>query len=98
MKAGMADIGFILSDSGIEPIVPSSWTVKGDLHDMVPLHHDAARSGFVVHDLGRHSKTSLLRPSRNTMPATGMSVLPTITMPNMGKTIEAFIDEDLATP
>lgn len=100
MKAGMAHIEPILSDSGIEPIgTVVMGTVKGDLHDIgknlcIMMLRGA---GFVVHDLGVDTSEDEFIAAIEEHGATllGMSALLTTTMPNMGKTIEAFIDEDL---
>ena len=91
MKAGMAHI---------EPIgTVIMGTVKGDLHDIgknlcIMMLRGA---GFVVHDLGVDtSPDKFIEAVEETKaPLLGMSALLTTTMPNMGKTIEAFIDADL---
>ena len=100
MKAGMAHIEPILSESG----VPSQGTVvmgtvKGDLHDIgknlcIMLLRG---SGFQVIDLGVDTSPDefIDAVEENESPLLGMSALLTTTMPNMGKTIEAFIDADL---
>ncbi len=100
MKAGMAHIEPILSESG----VPSQGTVvmgtvKGDLHDIgknlcIMLLRGA---GFAVIDLGVDTSPDefIDAVEENEAPLLGMSALLTTTMPNMGKTIEAFIDADL---
>ena len=100
MKAGMAHIEPILSESG----VPSQGTVvmgtvKGDLHDIgknlcIMLLRGA---GFEVIDLGVDTSADefIDAVEENEAPLMGMSALLTTTMPNMGKTIEAFIDADL---
>jgi len=100
MKAGMAHIEPILSASGVQPagkVVMG--TVKGDLHDIgknlcIMMLRGA---GFVVHDLGVDtSEDEFIEAIESTKaPLLGMSALLTTTMPNMGKTIEAFIDADL---
>ena len=100
MKAGMTHIEPILSDSGIEPIgTVIMGTVKGDLHDIgknlcIMMLRGA---GFVVHDLGVDTSEEefLDAVEQFQAPILGMSALLTTTMPNMGKTIDAFIDEDL---
>lgn len=100
MKAGMNHIEPILSDSGIEPIgTVIMGTVKGDLHDIgknlcIMMLRGA---GFVVHDLGVDTSEDefLDAVEEFEAPILGMSALLTTTMPNMGKTIDAFIDEDL---
>ena len=100
MKAGMAHIEPILSTSGVEPegtVVMG--TAKGDLHDIGKnLCIMMLRgSGFVVHDLGVDTSDDefLEAVEEHGAPLMGMSALLTTTMPNMGKTIEAFIDEDV---
>ena len=100
MKAGMAYIEPILSASGVEPIgTVVMGTVKGDLHDIgknlcIMMLRGA---GFVVHDLGVDTSEDefLDAIEEHEAPLMGMSALLTTTMPNMGKTIEAFIDADL---
>ena len=100
MKAGMAYIEPILSASGVEPVgVAVMGTVKGDLHDIGKnLCIMMLRgSGFVVHDLGVDvSPDDFIEAiEEHKAPLLGMSALLTTTMPNMGLTIEAFIDEGL---
>lgn len=100
MKAGMAHIEPILSASGIEPIgTVIMGTVKGDLHDIGKnLCIMMLRGvGFVVHDLGVDTSEDEFIDAVEEHKALllGMSALLTTTMPNMGKTIEAFIDADL---
>ena len=100
MKAGMAHIEPILSASGIEPVgVAVMGTVKGDLHDIgknlcIMMLRGA---GFVVHDLGVDTSEDEFIDAieEHDVHLIGMSALLTTTMPNMGKTIEAFIDADL---
>ncbi len=100
MKAGMAHIEPILSASGVDPIgVVIMGTVKGDLHDIgknlcIMMLRGA---GFVVHDLGVDTSEDefIDAVEEHEAPLLGMSALLTTTMPNMGKTIEAFIDADL---
>lgn len=100
MKAGMAHIEPILSASGVEPIGTAVMgTVKGDLHDIgknlcIMMLRGA---GFVVHDLGVDTAEDefIDAVEEHGAPLMGMSALLTTTMPNMGKTIEAFIDADL---
>ena len=100
MKAGMAHIEPILSASGVEPAgTVVMGTVKGDLHDIGKnLCIMMLRgSGFIVHDLGVDTSDDefLEAVEEHDAPLMGMSALLTTTMPNMGKTIEAFIDEDV---
>jgi len=54
-------------------------------------------AGFVVHDLGVDTSEDEFMEAVEEHGANlvGMSALLTTTMPNMGKTIEAFVDEDL---
>ena len=100
MKAGMAHIEPILSASGIKPIGKVIMgTVKGDLHDIgknlcIMMLRGA---GFEVIDLGVDTSPDEFIEAVETHAGTlvGMSALLTTTMPNMGKTIEAFIDADL---
>jgi len=100
MKAGMAHIEPILSASGIEPVAKVIMgTVKGDLHDIgknlcIMMLRGA---GFEVIDLGVDTSPDrfIEAVEEHGAPLLGMSALLTTTMPNMGKTIEAFIDADL---
>ena len=100
MKAGMAHIEPILSASGVEKAgIIVMGTVKGDLHDIGKnLCIMMLRgSGFHVIDLGVDTSDDEFIDAVEENKATllGMSALLTTTMPNMGKTIEAFIDADL---
>ena len=100
MKAGMAHIEPILSSAGIEPIARVVMgTVKGDLHDIgknlcIMMLRGA---GFEVIDLGVDtSPDDFIDAVEEHQPAlVGMSALLTTTMPNMGKTIDAFVDAEL---
>lgn len=100
MKAGMAHIEPILSASGIEPIgTVVMGTVKGDLHDIgknlcIMMLRGA---GFVVHDLGVDTQPDEFIDEVMDKEADilGMSALLTTTMPNMGRTIEAFEEAGL---
>jgi 5-methyltetrahydrofolate--homocysteine methyltransferase len=100
MKAGMAHIEPILSASGIDPLGKVIMgTVKGDLHDIgknlcIMMLRGA---GFEVIDLGVDTSSDrfIEAVEEHAAPLLGMSALLTTTMPNMGKTIEAFIDADL---
>jgi 5-methyltetrahydrofolate--homocysteine methyltransferase len=100
MKAGMAHIEPILSAAGIKPIGKVVMgTVKGDLHDIgknlcIMMLRGA---GFEVIDLGVDTSSDKFMQAveENEVNLMGMSALLTTTMPNMGKTIEAFIDADL---
>ena len=100
MKAGMAHIEPILSESGIEPIgTIVMGTVKGDLHDIgknlcIMMLRGA---GFVVHDLGVDTQPDEFIDEVVDKEADilGMSALLTTTMPNMGRTIEAFEEAGL---
>jgi 5-methyltetrahydrofolate--homocysteine methyltransferase len=100
MKAGMAHIEPILSASGVEPIGSVVMgTVKGDLHDIGKnlCIMMLGGSGFIVHDLGVDTSEDEFMEAveEHNAPLMGMSALLTTTMPNMGKTIEAFIDSDM---
>ena len=100
MKAGMAHIEPILSESGIEPIgTVVMGTVKGDLHDIgknlcIMMLRGA---GFVVHDLGVDTQPDEFVDEVVDKGADilGMSALLTTTMPNMGRTIEVFEEAGL---
>jgi 5-methyltetrahydrofolate--homocysteine methyltransferase len=100
MKAGMAHLDPILSASGVKPIAKVVMgTVKGDLHDIgknlcIMMLRGA---GFEVIDLGVDTSPDkfIQAVEEHKAPLLGMSALLTTTMPNMGKTIEAFIDADL---
>ena len=100
MKAGMAHIEPILSESGIEPVgTVIMGTVKGDLHDIgknlcIMMLRGA---GFIVHDLGVDTSPdefidAVIEHEANVL---GMSALLTTTMPNMGRTIDAFEENGL---
>ena len=100
MKAGMKHIEPILSSSGFKPIgTVIMGTVKGDLHDIGKnLCIMMLRgSGFVVVDLGVDTSADdfIDAVEEHQAPLLGMSALLTTTMPNMGTTIEAFIDADI---
>jgi 5-methyltetrahydrofolate--homocysteine methyltransferase len=100
MKAGMAHIEPILSEAGIDPLGKVVMgTVKGDLHDIGKnLCIMMLRgSGFEVVDLGVDtSADDFIDAVEEHKPSiVGMSALLTTTMPNMGRTIDAFIDADL---
>lgn len=100
MKAGMAHIEPILSAAGVQKIgTVIMGTVKGDLHDIgknlcIMMLRGA---GFEVIDLGVDTSADrfIEAVEEHQAPIVGMSALLTTTMPNMGKTIEAFIDADL---
>jgi len=100
MKAGMAHVEPILSASGIEPLGKVIMgTVKGDLHDIgknlcIMMLRGA---GFSVHDLGVDTKPDEFIEAviEHEAGLLGMSALLTTTMPNMGKTIEAFEEAGL---
>ena len=95
MKAGMAHLEPSLSASDIPPLgIVIMGTVKGDLHDIgknlcIMMLRGA---GFVVHDLGVDTKPEEFIEAIEEQEASliGMSALLTTTMPNMGRTIEAF--------
>ena len=100
MKAGMAHVEPILSASGVEPIgTVIMGTVKGDLHDIgknlcIMMLRGA---GFTVHDLGVDTKPDEFIEAvvEHDAQLLGMSALLTTTMPNMGKTIDAFEEADM---
>ena len=100
MKAGMAHIEPILSASGVEPFGRVIMgTVKGDLHDIgknlcIMMLRGA---GFIVHDLGVDTAPGgfIDAIDEHQAEVLGMSALLTTTMPNMGRTIEAFEDEGM---
>lgn len=95
MKAGMVHIEPILSASGVEPIgTVVIGTVKGDLHDIgknlcIMMLRGA---GFVVEDLGVDTAPDEFIDAvmEHEAQILGMSALLTTTMPNMGRTIDAF--------
>ena len=100
MKAGMEHIEPILSASGVEPIGKVIMgTVKGDLHDIgknlcIMMLRGA---GFNVIDLGvdTSSEEFIEAVEENDATILGMSALLTTTMPNMGKTIDAFEEVEM---
>ena len=100
MKAGMEHIEPILSASGVEPIGKVIMgTVKGDLHDIgknlcIMMLRGA---GFDVIDLGvdTSSEEFIEAVEENNATILGMSALLTTTMPNMGKTIDAFEEVEM---
>ena len=100
MKAGMAHIEPILSDAGVESAgTVVMGTVKGDLHDIgknlcIMMLRGA---GFEVVDLGVDTAPEeFIEAVEEHQPLVmGMSALLTTTMPNMGKTIDAFVDDGL---
>ncbi len=100
MKAGMTHIEPILSASGIEPIgTVIMGTVKGDLHDIgknlcIMMLRGA---GFTVIDLGVDTSPEefIEAVEDNEAGVLGMSALLTTTMPNMGRTIDAFEEVEM---
>ncbi len=100
MKAGMAHLEPILSASDVPPLgTVIMGTVKGDLHDIGKnLCIMMLRgSGFIVEDLGVDTKPDEFIDSvmEHGAQVVGMSALLTTTMPNMGKTIQAFEEAGL---
>jgi len=90
----------LLAETGAETIGKVVMgTVKGDLHDIGKnLCIMMLRgSGFTVIDLGVDASADKFIDAveEHGAPLLGMSALLTTTMPNMGKTIEAFIDAGL---
>ena len=76
-------------------------TVKGDLHDIgknlcIMMLRGA---GYTVFDCGVDTAPEefIQAVKDNDARVMGMSALLTTTMPNMGKTIEAFVDEGIRT-
>ncbi len=100
MKAGMTHIEPILSASGIEPVgTVIMGTVKGDLHDIgknlcIMMLRGA---GFTVIDLGVDTSPEefIEAVEENEAGVVGMSALLTTTMPNMGRTIDAFEEVEM---
>ena len=100
MKAGMAHVEPILSAAGIEPVgTVVMGTVKGDLHDIgknlcIMMLRGA---GFLVEDLGVDTRPEDFMDAvmEHEAGVLGMSALLTTTMPNMGKTIDAFEEAGL---
>ena len=100
MKAGMQHIEPILSASGVEPVGKVIMgTVKGDMHDIgknlcIMMLRGA---GFEGIDLGVDTSPDdfIEAVEEHEAQVVGMSALLTTTMPNMGRTIEAFVDADL---
>ncbi len=100
MKAGMAHVEPILSAAGIEPVgTVVMGTVKGDLHDIgknlcIMMLRGA---GFIVEDLGVDTSPDAFMDAvmEHEAGVLGMSALLTTTMPNMGKTIDAFEEAGL---
>ena len=100
MKAGMSHVEPILSASGVEPTgTVVIGTVKGDLHDIgknlcIMMLRGA---GFTVHDLGVDIQPDefIEEVTDKGAEVLGMSALLTTTMPNMGRTIQAFEDAGL---
>ena len=100
MKAGMTHVEPILSASGIEPVgTVIMGTVKGDLHDIgknlcIMMLRGA---GFSVIDLGVDTSPEefIEAVEENDAGVLGMSALLTTTMPNMGRTIDAFEEVEM---
>jgi 5-methyltetrahydrofolate--homocysteine methyltransferase len=94
MKAGMAILKPILSETGAEPVGKLViGTVKGDIHDigknLVGMMMEGA--GFEVVDLGINTDAeTYIRPN-----ILGMSALLTTTMPYMKVVIDTLIEEGL---
>ena len=95
MKAGMAILKPILSETGAEPVGKMViGTVKGDIHDigknLVGMMMEGA--GFEVVDLGINTdaETYIAALKEHRPDILGMSALLTTTMPMMGETINAI--------
>ena len=100
MKAGMAHVDPILSASGIEPVgTVVMGTVKGDLHDIGKnlCNMMLSGAGFTVIDLGVDTSPEefIEAVEENEAGILGMSALLTTTMPNMGRTIDAFEEVEM---
>ena len=100
MKAGMAILRPLLAETGVEPIgTIVIGTVKGDLHDigknLVGMMMEGA--GIEVIDLGiDQSPEKFVAAVKEHKPQLiGMSALLTTTMPAMGDTVNALIEEGL---
>ena len=100
MKAGMVHLDPILSASDMPPLgTIVMGTVKGDLHDIgknlcIMMLRGA---GFIVENLGVDTKPDEFLDAvlEHRAQIFGMSALLTTTMPNMGKTIQAFEEAGL---
>ncbi|MBX3702567.1 MAG: corrinoid protein [Steroidobacteraceae bacterium] len=100
MKAGMAVLKPILSETGAEPVGKMViGTVKGDIHDigknLVGMMMEGA--GFEVVDLGinTHADAYLAALRQHRPDILGMSALLTTTMPYMKVVIEAMKEQGL---
>jgi 5-methyltetrahydrofolate--homocysteine methyltransferase len=100
MKAGMAILKPILSETGAEPVGKMViGTVKGDIHDigknLVSMMMEGA--GFEVVDLGINTdaETYMAALREHRPDILGMSALLTTTMPYMKTVIETMIEEGL---
>jgi methanogenic corrinoid protein MtbC1 len=100
MKGGMAILRPLLAETGAPTVGKMViGTVKGDIHDigknLVSMMMEGA--GFDVIDLGINCAVEkyLDALEQHKPDILGMSALLTTTMPNMGKTIDAFVDADM---
>ncbi len=100
MKAGMAILKPILSETGAEPVGKMViGTVKGDIHDigknLVGMMMEGA--GFEVVDLGINTdaETYVAALKEHRPDILGMSALLTTTMPYMKTVIETMVQEGL---
>ena len=100
MKAGMAILKPILSETGAEPVGKMViGTVKGDIHDigknLVGMMMEGA--GFEVVDLGINTdaETYVAALKEHRPDILGMSALLTTTMPYMKTVIETMVEEGL---
>ena len=100
MKAGMAILKPILSETGAEPVGKMViGTVKGDIHDigknLVGMMMEGA--GFEVVDLGINTdaETYIAALREHRPDILGMSALLTTTMPYMKTVIETMVEEGL---
>ena len=100
MKAGMAILKPILSETGAEPVGKMViGTVKGDIHDigknLVGMMMEGA--GFEVVDLGINTdaETYIAALREHRPDILGMSALLTTTMPYMKTVIETMVEEGM---
>ena len=100
MKAGMAILKPILSETGAEPVGKMViGTVKGDIHDigknLVAMMMEGA--GFEVVDIGINTdaETYIAALKEHRPDILGMSALLTTTMPYMKTVIETMVEEGL---
>jgi 5-methyltetrahydrofolate--homocysteine methyltransferase len=100
MKAGMAILKPLLTESGAKPVGKMVvGTVKGDIHDigknLVGMMMEGA--GFEVIDLGINTTVEEFRTalSEHRADILGMSALLTTTMPYMKVVIDSLVEDDI---